>query len=144
MEVTPNATPGMSNPRAKKWKCVYPAYIDSSKTLDQGRLIAKEKAITNPSIQEIAEICQYFKLNYALEPHKAYPKDWMNPGRVKIEILTEDKKPANPNIKSKKELLLKMAELIPKLKSRVVGGNLNTRETEDDGGSNKKKKKKKN
>jgi len=69
-----------------------------------------------------------------------YPKDWMSPGRVKIELVTEAGKPANPSIKNKKDLLNKMAELIPKLKSRVIGGQ-STPGEDTTGGSKKKKNK---
>jgi len=141
MDTTPKDVLGLSNPKVRRWKSIYPAYIDSAKTLDQGRKIAKTKGIENPTIQEIGEICQYYKLNFALEPHKMYPKDWMNPGRVKVELVTEAGQQANPNVKNKKDLLKKLCELIPKLKSRVTGGGSQTTQGGDEAGGKKKKNK---
>jgi len=70
-----------------------------------------------------------------------YPKDWMNPGRVKVELVTEAGQQANPNVKNKKDLLKKLAELIPKLKSRVAGGGSQTTQGGDEAGGKKKKNK---
>lgn len=39
-----------------RWICIYPAYINSKKTLAQGRRIAKEKAIEHPTHQEIRDV----------------------------------------------------------------------------------------
>jgi len=96
------------------------------------------KAVTAPTVFEIGEICQYYKLNFVIEPRKAYPKDWINPGRVKVELFNEDDKPMNSEIPSKKTFLLKLGELIPKLKSRVQSVQPKA-ETEPAGKKKKKK-----
>jgi len=146
MEPAKEFVPGMGNPKARKWKTIYPAYINSTKTLDEGRRIPKSKALENPTILEIGEICAYFKLNAEIQPDKMYPKDWMNPGRVKVELIKEDGKLANPAVKNKKDLMLKLGELIPKLKSRASGAGskgATTQGTTETAGDGKKKKNKK-
>ena len=50
-----------------KHQIIYPVYIDKSKSLDQGRRIAKEKCVDNPKAIEIADICAYLKIPYELE-----------------------------------------------------------------------------
>mmetsp|Transcript_105985 Transcript_105985/g.147763 ORF Transcript_105985/g.147763 Transcript_105985/m.147763 type:complete len:115 (-) Transcript_105985:106-450(-) len=103
---------------AKRWKSIYPAYLDKNKTVKEGRRVPKEKGVERPTVQEIGEICQYYELKFHIEVRKAYPKDWINPGRVKILFKDEDGKVFNDTVPSKKEFLLKAGELIPKLKSR--------------------------
>lgn len=39
-----------------RWICIYPAYINSKKTLAQGRRINKDKAVENPTHQEIRDV----------------------------------------------------------------------------------------
>ena len=48
-----------------------------------------------------------------------HPRDWGHPGRVKIELYDEYGNPKNSDILTKKVLMQKIAEIFPKLKSRV-------------------------
>jgi len=41
-------------------------------------------------------------LNHLVEPRKAYPRDWINPGRVKVQLFKDDDQPCNDQIKSSK------------------------------------------
>ena len=40
-----------------RWVCVYPAYLNSRKTVQQGRRISKSRAIENPTCPEIKDVC---------------------------------------------------------------------------------------
>jgi signal recognition particle subunit SRP19 len=51
----------------KKWVTFYPAYIDSSKTNAEGRRIPKVKACDDPIVEEMAEVCRFFKLDHVIE-----------------------------------------------------------------------------
>lgn len=98
------------------WKILYPNYLNSSKTQQEGRLVAKEDACEDPKVVEMAQICNFYKLPNRIES-KAYPRDWQVPGRIRY-VLKQNGKLVNPEIKSKKDLLRKMGALIPKLQSR--------------------------
>lgn len=54
------------------------------------------------------------------QPNKKYPRDSMVSGRIRVRLTRPDGSFENPEIKSRKELMVKMAELIPKLQSRKV------------------------
>lgn len=56
----PNSSPN-------RWICIYPLYINSKKTLAEGRRIKKEKGVENPTSQEIFDILQHAGLNCKLE-----------------------------------------------------------------------------
>ena len=49
----------------KLWKVVYPIYINSKKTVAEGRRIPIEKATEHPTPKEIFEACKY--LGYETE-----------------------------------------------------------------------------
>ncbi|KAF2492384.1 signal recognition particle, SRP19 subunit [Lophium mytilinum] len=72
--------------RSKHWQCLYPIYFDSSRTRAQGRRVGREQAVPNPLAREIAEATASLGLNVVFEPEKTHPKDWSNPGRVRVLV----------------------------------------------------------
>eukprot|EP01067_Filipodium_phascolosomae_P000395 Filipodium_phascolosomae@DN1311_c0_g1_i1.p2 len=125
---------------ARRKRMLYPQYINQDLTTTLGRRIAKERCVTQPKIEEMQKICLYFNLPCEIQPEKAYPRDWMNPGRVLVEIKKPDGSLWNEEIPNKKQLMYKMGELIPQLKSRTQKDPEPTTATE---AKNKKKKKRK-
>ncbi|WVZ14848.1 hypothetical protein V8G54_012414 [Vigna mungo] len=89
-------------PNIKKWIVMYPVYINSKKTMAEGRRIAVAKACENPTCAEIGDCCSYLKLPFAIEIDKAYPRDFMQRGRVRVLLKTEDGTLINPSISSRK------------------------------------------
>ena len=81
----------------KQWQCLYPVYFDSSRTRAEGRRVGKELAVENPLAREIVDAAQLLGLNVGFEPGKTHPKDWANPGRVRI-LLKEDGKNMNSRV----------------------------------------------
>ena len=68
------------------FQCLYPVYFDAARTRAQGRRVASELAVRNPLAREIANACSRLRLPTLLEPDKTHPKDWANPGRVKVGL----------------------------------------------------------
>ncbi|GAM22310.1 hypothetical protein SAMD00019534_054850 [Acytostelium subglobosum LB1] len=99
-------------PNYKNWTVVYPQYINSELTRDQGRRTPKDKSVKNPQLEEIAKCAGAVGLSAVLEPHKGYPSDFFQRGRVKIQMLNEQKQPFVSTITNKTELLLFLAEKI--------------------------------
>lgn len=54
-------------PNIKKWIVLYPVYINSKKTVAEGRRIGLSKACENPTCAEIGDCCSYLKLPFAIE-----------------------------------------------------------------------------
>mmetsp|Transcript_8002 Transcript_8002/g.8925 ORF Transcript_8002/g.8925 Transcript_8002/m.8925 type:complete len:152 (+) Transcript_8002:25-480(+) len=104
-----------------KWNILYPNYINSKKTVQEGRRIGVDKACEHPRAFEMAEICEYLKIPHVCEPDKAYSRDWLIRGRVRILLKTPEGAYTHPEIHTKKDVMLKMGELIPKLKGRANG-----------------------
>ena len=55
-----------------------------------------EMAVENPLAREIVAACGKLRLETLFEPTKIHPKDWANPGRVKIRV----KGGLNKNVKN--------------------------------------------
>ncbi|GAV71634.1 SRP19 domain-containing protein [Cephalotus follicularis] len=98
----------------KKWIVLYPVYINSKKTIAEGRRISTSKACENPTCAEIGDCCSHLKVPFAIEIDKAYPRDFMQRGRVRVLLKREDGTLYNPAITSRKQLMLHIAELVPR------------------------------
>jgi signal recognition particle subunit SRP19 len=51
----------------KKWSVVYPVYINSRKTVAEGRRVAAGKACPDPTCAEIADCCSHLKIPCRIE-----------------------------------------------------------------------------
>jgi len=85
--------------RAKNWQVLYPLYFDAARSRADGRRVGKKHAIPNPLAREIVDAVQMLGLNVMFEPEKTHPKDWSNPGRVRI-LIREDGKNTTKHIKN--------------------------------------------
>ncbi|XP_051200241.1 signal recognition particle 19 kDa protein isoform X1 [Lolium perenne] len=103
----------------KKWKIIYPVYLNSKKTVAEGRRIAAAKACPDPTCIEIADSCAFLKIPRAIELDKAYPRDFFQVGRVRVQLTNDDGSPVNPAIRTKKQLMIQIAELVPKHHGRT-------------------------
>lgn len=57
-----------------RWICIYPAYINSKKTRQEGRRLRKDQCVENPTYQEIKDVLSTTNLNYGIE-NKLYPRE---------------------------------------------------------------------
>uniref|UniRef100_F6UVZ1 Signal recognition particle 19 kDa protein n=1 Tax=Xenopus tropicalis TaxID=8364 RepID=F6UVZ1_XENTR len=127
--------------------CIYPAYLNSKKTIAEGRRIPIEKAVQNPTCSEIADICRANKLNAVVEGDKMYTREWNRDtqfrGRVRVQLRNEDGSSCVDKLSSRKAIMLRVAEEIPKLKTRTQksGGGDQSAQQGEGGKKNKKKKK---
>ncbi|KAI2809310.1 hypothetical protein RDWZM_003365 [Blomia tropicalis] len=102
----------------RQWRTIYPQYINSNLTIERGRRLPKSKCVPDPRINEIADVMAVnsAKFDFVLCPEKCYCRevDKENPiarGFIKYRV-------KNESFKNKREVLIFVAQLIPKLKSR--------------------------
>lgn len=72
--------------RYKDFQCLYPVYFDKNRSRKDGRRVGLGGAVENPLAREIVAACGKLRLETLFEPQKLHPKDWANPGRVKIKL----------------------------------------------------------
>ncbi|KAG0066847.1 signal recognition particle subunit [Linnemannia elongata] len=102
----------------KNWMCLYPCYIDGTKTVAEGRRIPKEKAcVKQPWAKDIVEALKELMVSQAFEPGKTHPRDWANRGRVRV-LFKENGRFCHPTIHTKNELLIRIAASINKIHAR--------------------------
>ncbi|XP_028313788.1 signal recognition particle 19 kDa protein isoform X2 [Gouania willdenowi] len=131
----------------ERFICVYPVYINSKKTLAEGRRIPSEKAVENPSCAEIKDVLTAAGMNVYVE-NKIHPREWNRDvtfrGRVRVQLKNTDGALCQDKFTSRKDVMLYVAEMIPRLKTRTVksgaGGDSSAQQSE--GGKKSKKKKK--
>jgi signal recognition particle subunit SRP19 len=70
----------------KNFQCLYPVYFDKNRSRAEGRRVRRENAVESPLAREIVVACGRLRLDTLFDPAKRHPKDWANPGRVKVGI----------------------------------------------------------
>ncbi|UNI20012.1 signal recognition particle subunit [Purpureocillium takamizusanense] len=68
------------------FQTLYPVYFDATRSRAEGRRVPAHLAVRNPLARDIANACSRLRLQTLLEPEKTHPKDWANPGRVKVGL----------------------------------------------------------
>lgn len=93
------------------FQCLYPIYFDASRTRAQGRRVSRGLAVANPLAGEIVNACARLRLPMLFEPGKTHPKDWANPGRVKVrlDVPARERPPGMASVKNKHHLYLLVA-----------------------------------
>ena len=86
----------------KHYQCLYPIYFDKTRSRAEGRKVGSELAVENPLARDIVDAVQMLGLNVGFEPEKLHPKDWANPGRVRVLLKNEEGNLVNPRIKNSK------------------------------------------
>lgn len=112
------ASPGGLLEEKFQWRTIYPQYINSNLTLERGRRLPKSKCVPDPKWQEIRDVLAVNSAKFDVEafPEKCYNRelDKENPGnRGYIKYRLKDS-----SFKNRREVLLFVTQLIPKLKSR--------------------------
>ncbi|KAG7097636.1 hypothetical protein E1B28_004968 [Marasmius oreades] len=104
----------------KTWTCIYPIYIDAKRPYGTGqRRVERAKSVWWPLSKDIAEAANRLGLGTLHEVHKTHPRDWENPGRVRVQW-KKDGKVVNPVIKTKKQLLETICMMIQHFKPEDV------------------------
>ncbi|KAI6182341.1 hypothetical protein M3Y97_00369800 [Aphelenchoides bicaudatus] len=130
----------------QRWVCVYPVYLNSKRTLENGRRIPKDKAVEDPTVGEIVDILKHAGLNCLLEKGKMHPRDQIREpnfqGRIRVQLKNDDGSFCNEDFQTRKRLLLYTAEMIPKLKTRQTDATPGSSQQANTGATGGKKKKK--
>ncbi|KAL5291006.1 SRP19 family protein [Megaselia abdita] len=135
----------------ERWVAIYPAYINSKKTRQDGRRIPLEQCVENPTYSEIRDVLTTTKLQVGVE-NKQYPrersKELLYRGRIRVQLKNDDGTPVNPEFPTRESLLVYIGEKIPQLKSRqnkpaepAASGQPQVASSSGGGGGNKKKNK---
>merc|ERR1740138_841833 len=96
---------------------IWPVYIDAKKTVADGRKLSKSMCVEYPTMQELKEVLEHLGFESSYE-EKAYPRDLTQFGRFRV--LLKDPASGAPKVEgvaTRRELLQKVGELIPNLKS---------------------------
>jgi signal recognition particle subunit SRP19 len=84
----------------KNYQCLYAVYFDKTRSRTEGRQVSSKLAVENPLARDILDACQQLGLRVGFEPEKLHPKDWANPGRVRVLLKDEEGNLLNPRVKN--------------------------------------------
>lgn len=72
-------------------RTLYPIYFDATRSRREGRRVSREMGVRNPLARELVEALRVVlargdqeDVKVVFEPGKCHPRDWANPGRVKV------------------------------------------------------------
>lgn len=89
-----------------RWICIYPAYLNSKKTIKEGRRVPKDKAVENPTHQEIRDVLSATGMKVGVE-NKLYPrersKEMLYRGRLRVQLKDDQGKPLDPAFPTSEE-----------------------------------------
>ena len=110
----------------ERFICIYPAYFNKNKSINEGRRIPKEKCCENPTYQEIKMVLDdagyEMGKTYIIEG-KYYPrersKEQMFRGRFKVQLKEGDGELLKENFPTRDSIMVYLGEKIPQLKHRV-------------------------
>ncbi|PGH21448.1 hypothetical protein AJ80_03239 [Polytolypa hystricis UAMH7299] len=108
----PPAPPSPQQEIPRHYICLYPVYFDATRSRAEGRKVSKNLAVKNPLARDIVDAVQVLGLKVGFEPEKLHPKDWANPGRVRVGLKREDGTLTTSTVKNKHHLYIKVAQYL--------------------------------
>lgn len=85
-----------------RWTCIYPIYLDAKRPYGTGqRRVSRPKSVWWPLSKDIADAAGRLGLGSLHEITKTHPRDWENPGRVRVQWKKEGTL-VNPAVKTSK------------------------------------------
>jgi len=140
--MTTNWSADKRHSERERWVCVYPAYINSKKSLAEGRRVPKDKGVENPTCQEIRDVLAAAGMKIGVEC-KLYPRERSREltylGRIRVQLKNDNGSPCNPEFPDRDSVFLYCCNTIPKLKSRVGGKAGGQEQAQGSSGGAKKK-----
>lgn len=103
--------------------CIYPCYLNSNLSGSKGRKIPKSKGVKDPTTPQIYDIVHKILQLPAEMERKRHPKDWRYLGRVRVSLKDSSGMFIKEEVKDRRDLLLKVAELLPKHPARALEGS---------------------
>ncbi|XP_015605454.1 signal recognition particle 19 kDa protein [Cephus cinctus] len=125
----------------ERWVCIYPVYLNNKKTLAEGRKLAKNKCVENPTHQEIRDVLLAAGLKVGVE-NKLHPKErskeLLYRGRIRVQLKNDDGTPFHNDFPTRDSLLEHLGTTIPKLKTRQGKQSSSEQSTQLSASSSKK------
>jgi len=119
--VRTNWHPNKKHSEVERWVCIYPAYINSKKTRQEGRRLPKENCVENPTYVEIRDVLSVTNLRVGVE-NKQYcrekSRELQYRGRIRVQMRNDDGTACNAELASREAIMLYITSKIPQLKSR--------------------------
>jgi signal recognition particle subunit SEC65 len=99
--------PNKNHSDKARWTVIYPAYLNSKKTLSEGRRIPIKNAVENPTLNEIKDVLVNAGFQIELEVNKTYPRELnkhenLSRGRIRVHLKNDDNNSVNANFPTSK------------------------------------------
>ncbi|BFF98105.1 signal recognition particle 19 kDa protein [Drosophila madeirensis] len=116
-----NWNPDIKHNQMERWICIYPAYINSKKTRQEGRRLPKENCVENPHYHEMRDVLSVTNMHFLVETLK-YPREISREiqfrGRIRVQLRNADGTLCSKDFPSRESIMQYIAGKIPQLKTR--------------------------
>eukprot|EP00475_Leptophrys_vorax_P044629 TRINITY_DN9013_c0_g2_i1.p2 TRINITY_DN9013_c0_g2~~TRINITY_DN9013_c0_g2_i1.p2 ORF type:complete len:180 (-),score=38.21 TRINITY_DN9013_c0_g2_i1:20-517(-) len=109
-----------------EWVCVYPVYLDGTRSMRLGRKLPKAQCCEGlPNAQALAVVVHQIPLPFILEGNKAHPRDTWVRGRLRVKLWQDQpndnvpRVPINPNFTSRRDLLVHLGKEVQVMKAKM-------------------------
>lgn len=107
-----------------RWNVFYPLYIDSNFSREQGRKTLLTHSTKSPNLQDVFKIFRDLGIECLAQPNKRHPADFFSQGRIKYRLKNEEGQFYNQEIKTRRMLIKKIGQLVPKTQAQAQVGQL--------------------
>merc|ERR1711976_1085084 len=87
-------TPDRKHTDKERWICIYPCYINSKKTVAEGRRIPQQKAVDNPTAAEMRDVLAgagfVIGVENKVHPREVECRDTRLRGRIRLHFRNDD------------------------------------------------------
>lgn len=117
MRPTPQDIRNDTPAEAKRWITLYPIYFDAKRAHKVGerRVPWSQSTLCPQSISIVRALQKIGGIKFVHEPGRTHPRDWENPGRVKVKLFGESEQPCIAGIANRKDLTKKVAVELQKI-----------------------------
>lgn len=109
--LSPSIKTSTDREKSKHYQCLYPVYFDKARSRAEGRRVGNALAVDSPLAREMADAAASLGLRTVFEPDKTHPKDWANPGRVRV-LLKHEGKLMDAAVKNKHHLYILISQYL--------------------------------
>eukprot|EP01086_Lenisia_limosa_P009981 TRINITY_DN33784_c0_g1_i1.p1 TRINITY_DN33784_c0_g1~~TRINITY_DN33784_c0_g1_i1.p1 ORF type:complete len:126 (+),score=23.02 TRINITY_DN33784_c0_g1_i1:49-426(+) len=93
------------------WIIFYPLFIRGSVSIKNGRKVSTEHCPKNPMISDMSEALKSLSISHIIE-EKTHPSDFFHPGRIRIRLFDENKKPLHDDYPNRMAIFRQIGKML--------------------------------
>ena len=102
-----------------RWVVVYPVYMNRNRKICDGRKLPLSACCEDPPAAVIAQCAARLSFQTVLEPMKKHPRDFFEPGRIRVRLFNDDGSAVKESVRTRLALYREISALVPSVKMEM-------------------------